>query len=101
MLQLLLLLALSPAHAGYPGFVKDWLKSYPAAEARSSSSQDEFAGRLARAAAAAATGSVSYDPAYVRLKYPGGEPPADRGVCTDVVGRAYKALGVDLQKLVH
>jgi uncharacterized protein YijF (DUF1287 family) len=101
MIALLLLLALSPVHAGYPGFVKEWLKRYPAAEARANPSPDDFAARLARAAETGATGQVSYDPAYVRLKYPGGEPAADRGVCTDVVGRAYKALGVDLQKAVH
>jgi uncharacterized protein len=43
-----------------------------------------------------------YDPAYVRITYPGGDVPAERGVCTDVVIRAYReAFGVDLQKLVH
>ena len=43
-----------------------------------------------------------YDPAYVRLGYPGGDVPIDRGVCTDVVVRALRdALGMDLQKLVH
>lgn len=46
--------------------------------------------------------TVSYDPAYVRLAYPGGDVPQDRGVCTDVVIRAYRAaFGVDLQRLVH
>lgn len=42
-----------------------------------------------------------YDPAYVRLEYPGGDPPIERGVCTDVIVRAYRAIGVDLQRLVH
>lgn len=42
-----------------------------------------------------------YDPAYVTLGYPGGDVPADRGVCTDVVIRAFRALGLDLQQLVH
>ncbi len=45
--------------------------------------------------------TVNYDPAYVDLKYPGGDVPADRGVCTDVVIRAFRAAGVDLQQLVH
>jgi uncharacterized protein len=46
--------------------------------------------------------TVTYDPAYVSLKYPGGDVPADRGVCTDVVIRAYRdGLNLDLQKLVH
>jgi uncharacterized protein len=55
---------------------------------------------------AAARGQVGrttiYDPAYVRLKYPSGDVPEERGVCTDVVIRAYReAFGIDLQRLVH
>ena len=42
-----------------------------------------------------------YDPAYVKLDYPGGDVPQERGVCTDVVVRAFRALGVDLQVEVH
>jgi len=43
-----------------------------------------------------------YDPSYVRLDYPGGDVPIERGVCTDVVIRALRdALNMDLQKLVH
>jgi len=43
-----------------------------------------------------------YDPAYVGLKYPEGDVPLERGVCTDVVIRALrKGAGMDLQKLVH
>lgn len=45
--------------------------------------------------------TVRYDPAYVRLPYPGGDVPEDRGVCTDVVIRALRAEGLDLQKAVH
>jgi uncharacterized protein len=42
-----------------------------------------------------------YDPAYVRLSYPNGDVPEARGVCTDVVIRALRAHGLDLQKAVH
>lgn len=45
--------------------------------------------------------TVRYDPAYVKIPYPGGDVPADTGVCTDEVIRAYRAVGVDLQKEVH
>lgn len=45
--------------------------------------------------------TLHYDGSYVRLSYPGGDVPADRGVCTDVVIRAYRALGIDLQQRVH
>ncbi|MDI9516733.1 MAG: DUF1287 domain-containing protein [Bacteroidota bacterium] len=44
---------------------------------------------------------VIYDPNYYVLDYPNGDLPADRGVCTDVVVRAYRKLGIDLQKEVH
>jgi uncharacterized protein len=44
---------------------------------------------------------VRYDPAYVLIPYPGGDVPADTGVCTDEVIRSYRAVGVDLQKEVH
>ena len=43
----------------------------------------------------------SYDPAYRRLSYPGGDVPLDRGVCTDVVIRAFRSIGIDLQVEVH
>jgi len=44
---------------------------------------------------------VTYDPSYFSIKYPNGDVPADKGVCTDVVIRAYRKVGIDLQKLVH
>ncbi len=44
---------------------------------------------------------VTYDGTYLRIPYPMGDVPANRGVCTDVVIRAYRAIGIDLQVLVH
>jgi hypothetical protein len=44
---------------------------------------------------------VTYDPSYFSMKYPNGDVPSDKGVCTDVVIRAYRGIGIDLQKLVH
>ncbi|CAM1348180.1 DUF1287 domain-containing protein [Tenacibaculum crassostreae] len=44
---------------------------------------------------------VIYDPSYFSIKYPNGDVPKDKGVCTDVVIRAYRKLGIDLQKEVH
>jgi uncharacterized protein len=43
----------------------------------------------------------TYDPTYVAIPYPGGDVPRDRGVCTDVVIRAFRAIDLDLQKEVH
>ncbi len=46
--------------------------------------------------------TLAYDPAYSRLGFPGGDVPRAKGVCTDVVIRAYRdALGLDLQALVN
>ena len=67
--------------------------AWPAAAA----SLDEFL-----AAARAQIGvTVSYDPAYMKLAYPGGDVPADRGVCTDVIVRAFRKVGLDLQQSLH
>ena len=44
---------------------------------------------------------VTYDPSYFSISYPNGDVPANKGVCTDVVIRAYRKLGIDLQKEVH
>lgn len=62
---------------------------------------DDFAERLAAAAVERTTHQVRYVPAYVVIGYPGGDVPPDTGVCTDVVIRSYRALGIDLQKEVH
>ncbi|HRF54810.1 MAG TPA: DUF1287 domain-containing protein [Aquimonas sp.] len=45
--------------------------------------------------------TVGYDPTYRRLAYPGGDVDQSTGVCTDVVIRAFRALGDDLQVRVH
>jgi len=57
---------------------------------------------LVEAARAQIGVTTHYDPTYVKLAYPGGDVAPDRGVCTDVVIRAYRrAFGLDLQKLLH
>ena len=56
---------------------------------------------LAEAARQETLRAVAYDPAYFRIPYPGGDVPPDRGVCTDLVVRAFRRLGLDLQKTVH
>jgi len=61
----------------------------------------QFLQRLVNAAVERTHHSVRYDPAYVRIPYPGGDVPAGTGVCTDEIIRAYRAVGVDLQKEVH
>jgi len=57
--------------------------------------------RLVNAAIERSSHKVRYDGKYVRIAYPGGDVPADTGVCTDEVIRIYRAAGIDLQRLVH
>jgi len=57
--------------------------------------------RLVEAAQAQVGVTISYDPAYVVIDYPGGDVPPETGVCTDVVIRAFRGVGVDLQQAVH
>ncbi|MFC2951594.1 DUF1287 domain-containing protein [Marinicaulis aureus] len=69
--------------------------------AAASAQGEEFGARFSAAAIDRTSHRVVYDPAYVRLSYPMGDVAPDRGVCADVVVRALRALGVDLQQLVH
>jgi uncharacterized protein YijF (DUF1287 family) len=45
--------------------------------------------------------TLHYDPSYQAIRFPGGDVPLDRGVCTDVIVRAYRSVGIDLQLLVN
>ncbi len=60
-----------------------------------------FINTVTEAAQAQTKERVVYDGRYVRLAYPGGDVPAGTGVCTDVVIRAYRKAGLDLQVAVH
>ncbi len=44
---------------------------------------------------------VIYDSGYTKIPYPNGDVPKTKGVCSDVIIRAYRELGIDLQRLVH
>ena len=60
-----------------------------------------FATRLSEAAMERLSHEVTYDGSYRRIAYPNGDVPAHVGVCTDVVVRAYRTVGIDLQRAVH
>jgi uncharacterized protein len=62
---------------------------------------DPIARKLVAGGIAQTSVTKTYDPAYVALKYPGGDVPVSTGVCTDVIVRAYRQIGVDLQQLIH
>jgi len=63
--------------------------------------QKSFYDRLADSALMLTAQKVQYDPAYTTIDYPNGDVAPDKGVCTDVVIRAYRKFGIDLQKEVH
>src|SRR3979411_1056748 len=83
----LLLLALLPAWAQSPQEVLP--------------PRQQFLQKLVAAAIQRTHHTVRYDPAYIRIPYPNGDVPPETGVCTDEIIRAYRAVGVDLQKEVH
>jgi len=45
--------------------------------------------------------TTGYDPSWVKIDYPNGDVPSDTGVCSDVLVRAFRKAGIDLQKEVH
>jgi len=63
--------------------------------------QDDFYTQLSNAAMELTKQQVTYDPGYFSIPYPYGDVPGDKGVCTDVIIRAYRKLGIDLQQGVH
>jgi uncharacterized protein len=73
----------------------------PATQPKLAEIADPVARRLVAGGTAQTEVTKSYDPAYVPLAYPGGDVDKKTGVCTDVIIRAYRQLGIDLQKLVH
>lgn len=63
--------------------------------------QNSFEQKLANAAITLTKDKVVYNGIYVSIPYPNGDVPKGQGVCTDVIIRAYRKLGIDLQKEVH
>ncbi|MGI0117815.1 DUF1287 domain-containing protein [Zooshikella sp. RANM57] len=57
--------------------------------------------KLVNAAIERTSQKVTYDGRYINIPYPNGDVPNNIGVCTDVVIRSYRKLGIDLQRLVH
>lgn len=66
-----------------------------------SAQETDFYKRLSNAAIELTKDKVVYDPRYYTIPYPNGDVPADKGVCTDVIIRAYRKLGIDLQQKIH
>lgn len=62
---------------------------------------DGFGNLLAQAALERTKQSITYDEAYYKISYPGGDIPEGKGTNTDLIIRSYRALNIDLQQLVH
>lgn len=83
-------------------FRPDLVRSARAPAARIRSQYSTGFGRvLERAALKRLNPNIRYDARYLKIGYPWGDVPQSAGVCSDVVIRSYRALGVDLQQLVH
>jgi uncharacterized protein len=63
--------------------------------------RQQFLDKLVATAIERTNHSVKYVSTYVRIDYPGGDVPADTGVCSDEIIRIYRGVSVDLQKEVH
>jgi len=63
--------------------------------------EDPFYQRLVEAAIERTSKEIRYDPSYFSIDFPGGDIPSGKGVCTDLVIRAYRKTGIDLQLEVH
>lgn len=81
--------------------VRWWVAGLLSFSLWTSSAQADPASDLVQAARDQVGRTLIYDPRYEKLAYPMGDVPIERGVCTDVVIRAFRGLGVDLQQLVH
>jgi len=66
-----------------------------------SADQQTKKNQLVQAAKERLSHQVVYDGRYQRLAYPMGDVADNRGVCSDVIIRSYRALGLDLQKKIH
>ena len=60
-----------------------------------------FGAKLAAAARERLNPAIRYDPAYRKIGFPWGDVPSSTGVCSDVVVRTYRMLGIDLQSLLN
>ena len=63
--------------------------------------QEDFFYQLSNEAIGLTKQKVEYDPSYFSIDYPNGDIPINKGVCTDVIIRVYRKLGIDFQKEIH
>lgn len=86
---------------GGRGITPGWVPPFSPDPLRPNLHAETPAEQIVEAAKAEARRGAMYDARYVTISYPGGDVPADRGACTDVVIRSLRGAGYDLQQLVH
>lgn len=64
-------------------------------------SEGGFSDRLAASALARTKESITFDNSYYEIDFPAGDIPANKGNRSDLIVRAYRGVGIDLQKKVH
>lgn len=96
----LLLLVLTGC-TSFSAHVQPAKENSPALQATQQKSKVTPTEKLIAAALAQVDVTTEYDPAYVKLAYPNGDVPMKTGVCADVIVRAFRSVGLDLQKELH
>ncbi len=96
----LLLLALTGC-TSFSAHVQPAKETAPALQATKQNPKATPTEKLIAAALEQVDVTTEYDPAYVKLTYPNGDVPLKTGVCADVIVRAFRQVGVDLQKELH
>ena len=92
----------TPPNTGHPMFSRrQFSASIAVLLGSSQASAESFARKLVEAARERTFRRETYDGTYRRIRYPMGDVPDHLGVCTDLVIRAYRRQGIDLQALVH
>lgn len=82
-------------------FMAEWASDYSGHISNGNVRAEAFGEMLSNAAIQRTKANVKYDGSYIRIPYPGGDVPGNIGVCTDVLIRAYRTIGIDLQEKVH
>ncbi len=82
------------------GFIRKFSRTYHN-HIQPNPSENAFYTNLALVAEQRASLKIKYDGAYEKIPYPNGDIDKEKGVCTDVIVRSYRAFGVDLQELIH
>lgn len=104
---MVLLVVVGVGYVSFPFAGKLWAQAQPITDLKVEQTVallgagDGFGHQLAAVALERTHKKITYDQAYYQISYPGGDVPEGKGTNTDVIIRSYRALGIDLQKLVH